>query len=346
MAFIGIRNFFTKLLHWEYWPLSVVYAPVYMYWFYLAAKARALFFFTASNPSFKNGGMVAASKYDILTKIPQAYLPKTIRIVHPVTLKKIEEAMKNFGFEFPVIFKPDEGERGWRVERISSLKETEAYLHQFKENLLLQEYLELPFEAGVFYYRLPGQAKGTVSSVVVKEMLHVTGDGRATLQELILAKPRARLQWKNLRITHRHKLNYVPKLNEQVNLQPIGNHNRGTMFKNGNHLITEQLINSFDAISKQIDGFYYGRFDVRCQSPQELEKGQVKIMELNGAASEPAHIYQPGFSLFKAYKVLFHHWSVMYKISIANHKNGVPYTSFKQGWLDVAHSTRVAEQGI
>lgn len=333
-------------MHWEYWPLSMVYAPVYLYWFYLAAKARALFFFTASNPSFKNGGMVGASKYNILTKIPKQFLPKTAFLPHPVGITQIQEAMSKNNLEFPVIFKPDEGERGWKVERITCLEEAKDYLVNFKENLIVQEYLDLPFEAGVFYYRYPNQEKGTVSSIVLKEMLHVVGNGTSTLQELIVTKPRARLQWNKLKDKWNDLLNTVPEVGELVYLQPIGNHNRGTMFKNGNHLITPKLVEKFDALSKQIEGFYYGRFDVRCSNEQALQNAEVKIMELNGAASEPAHIYNPGFSLVKAYKVLFKHWHIMYKISLANHKKGVAYTSFKQGWLDVLHSTRVAEQGI
>jgi hypothetical protein len=53
---------------------------------------------------------------------------------------------------------------------------------------------------------------------------------------------------------------------------------------------------------------------------------------LNGSASEPAHIYAPGFPLLKAYKVVFHHWRILFEISRMNHQNGVPYMSFKTGW--------------
>jgi len=32
-------------------------------------------------------------------------------------------------------------------------------------------------------------------------------------------------------------------------LEPIGNHNRGTKFLDGNHLINSELLNFFDALS-------------------------------------------------------------------------------------------------
>jgi len=346
MKFLKLRIFWTKLTAWEYWPMSVFYLPVYMYWFYLGFKAKSIFYFTAANPGFKNGGMIAASKKSILDKIPQQYIPKTALLSSPVTYEQVEEAMNKLDLSYPIIFKPDLGERGWKVERIANKKEAVNYLKLFNADLQIQEYLDLPFEAGVFYYRLPGNKMGTVSSVVIKELLFVLGDGVSTLEGLILKKPRARIQYQKLKKIWGDNLKNIPFKGERIVLQPIGNHNRGTAFLNGNHLINEQLIKSFEVISKQVNGFYYGRYDIRCKNEEALLNGDVMIMELNGAASEPAHIYQPGYSIIKAYKSLFHHWKVMYKISIENHKNGAEYTSFKEGWKALTTSGRVAEQGI
>ena len=59
------------------------------------------------------------------------------------------------------------------------------------------------------------------------------------------------------------------------------------------------------------------------------------IMELNGSGAEPAHIYEPGFSLLKGWSLLLKHMKIMWKISRANHKNGVEYMDFKTGWEKV-----------
>ena len=112
----------------------------------------------------------------------------------------------------------------------------------------------------------------------------------------------------------------------------IGNHCRGTTFFSGNHLINEHLISVFDKIALNIDGFYFGRFDIRCESVEELYQGEnFKILELNGAGSEPSHIYHPGFPLSSAYSVIFHHLSVLYRISKMNKQRGIPYMSFREG---------------
>lgn len=346
MRLLKFRNFWTKLVHWEYWPWYIVYIPVFAYWLYLGLRAGAIFFFSAANPSIKYGGLISASKKKILDLLPKRYIPQTVLLETLVTKEKAINGMKEAGLNFPVILKPDLGERGWKVEKINGEEELNSYLDEVTSDIILQEYLDLPFEAGVFYYRMPNMEKGVVSSVVLKEFLYVVGDGKSTLEQLILKKPRARIQYEKLKSILGEELYKVPSEGERVELQPIGNHNRGTAFLNGNHLINEQLISSFDEISQQIDGFYYGRFDVRCRDAEALKRGEVKIMELNGAASEPAHIYHPGFSILKGYQVLFHHWKMLYLISKENHKKGVPYLKFKEGLHALSISGRLADQGL
>ena len=346
MGLLKLRNFWTKLTAWEYWPLYIVYIPVFAYWLYLGLRAGAIFFFSAANPGIKYGGLISASKKKILDLVPSQYLPKTILLRQPVQKSLVMDEMEKLKLQFPVILKPDLGERGWKVEKINTSKELENYLNAVKTDIILQEYLDLPFEAGVFYYRMPDQERGIVSSVVLKELLHIIGDGKSSLKELILKKPRARIQFRKLSETWSEQWDSIPENGERVELQPIGNHNRGTTFLNGNHLIDEELINTFDAISKQIKGFYYGRFDVRCKDEDALKRGEVKIMELNGAASEPAHIYHPGFPISKGYSALFKHWKMLYRISKANHKKGVPYLKFREGLHALSISGRLADQGL
>jgi hypothetical protein len=103
------------------------------------------------------------------------------------------------------------------------------------------------------------------------------------------------------------------------------------MFINSNHLITEKLSASFDRISKQVNGFYFGRYDLRCASEKDLENGKVKIVELNGCGAEPSHIYHPGASLWRGIRDLITYWKNMYRISRENHKRGVAYISFQDG---------------
>jgi hypothetical protein len=305
--------------------------PFFVYWLWLSLRAKSLFFFSASNPGIVLGGMLGESKYDVLNLIPTQYKPKTIIIRHPFSFHQVMTLFHENNFHFPVIFKPDIGERGYRVKRIFNEQDVEQYVRTFNRDFLIQELIDLPIECGVFYTRFPDEGAGKVTSLVLKEMLTVTGDGTATLEELILDKPRAKLQWDVLKISHQENLANVFPAGRTIELNPIGNHCLGTKFLSGEHLINEQLSKTFDTISKQVNGFYFGRYDLRCASIEALYVGDVKIMELNGCGAEPAHIYQPEFSLWKALSVLRTHWKNLFIVSVQNHRKGIPYPTFTEG---------------
>lgn len=325
------KPFFIKLFNWEYWPFGIVQLPLFFLWIFYALRERSLFYFSASNPGILAGGMMGESKAAVLDLVPTEVKPKTVLIRLPASLEDILVVFKTHGFSFPVIFKPDLGERGWMVRKINSEGDVMQYLSEIRIDFIVQELVDLPLEFGVFYVRLPSQQNGLVNSITMKEFLSVTGDGKKTLRDLIMENGRACLQWPVLSIRYQEQLRDVLKSGERLELVSIGNHCLGTKFLNGNHLITPKLSASFDAISKKIDGFYFGRFDLRAASVEDLERGNVKIVELNGCGAEPAHIYHPGSSLWNAVTTLITHWNNMYRISKENHQRGTPYLSFAEG---------------
>jgi hypothetical protein len=81
-----------------------------------------------------------------------------------------------------------------------------------------------------------------------------------------------------------------------------------------------------------IPHFYYGRLDIRYQSRELLEREiAFSVIEVNGAGSEPTHIYDPRHSIFFAWKEIVRHWKILYSISRANHRLGHPYLSLSVG---------------
>ncbi len=277
------------------------------------------------------GGMFGESKYDILTRIPSKLIPKTIRLDHNLSAKDSQNLIETAGLIYPLIFKPDLGERGFMVKKIKSSKDIQPYLQDIHVDFLVQELVELPLEFGVFYQRHPSKPEGRVVSLVMKEMLSVQGDGVSTLKELILGKDRAKLQWDKLSEAYADRLNEIPGLNQKIELVSIGNHALGTKFLNGNHLINEKLSATFDQIAKKIDGFFFGRFDLKCASLEDLYNGNVKILELNGCGAEPAHIYDPDFKFFDAVVTVLRHWRTIFEIARENHKLGAPFETFSNG---------------
>jgi hypothetical protein len=326
---ISRSNFFIKLRSWEYWPFGIIQFPLFIYFLWLALRSRSLVFFSASNPGIEMGGMFGESKFNILSKIPLQYRPKTSIVRLPTTTELVQKLILE-EFSYPVIFKPDLGERGYMVKRVSSEGDIRSYLEKIKIDFLVQELVDLPLEFGIFYTWFPSEPHGKVTSITAKEFLFVMGDGRSTLQQLILSKDRAKLQWDTLKNVFASRLNEVIEDGKKIELVSIGNHALGTKFVNGNHLINEKLNQTFDRISQHVDGFFFGRFDLRCATLEDLYEGKVKVMELNGCGAEPAHIYDPSFPLWKGMMVMLRHWRNIFLISRENHRLGVPYLSFRE----------------
>lgn len=341
-----IKNspFWIRLTHWEYWPFGVLYIPVYFYWFWLCLRARSFFFFSASNPGIENGGFLGESKSDILKIVPAELVPKSLLIRVPADNDLLMRSIRDHGFDFPLIVKPDIGERGWLVERIHSMEDLLTYAAGMNVNFLIQDYVDDPVELGIFYYKYPNEPSGVISSVVIKETLKVSGDGISTIGNLVNEYPRAKLVKEKLHETLGEHWNDIPGAGETVELEPIGNHCRGTTFLDGNHLINSKLTSVFDDISSKVEGFYFGRFDVKCKSIEELYEGKLVILELNGAGSEPAHIYHPGASIFNAYKVIFYHLRQLLNISRLNKSLGVRYLSFGEGLRAIRKLRRYKSQ--
>lgn len=325
-----MKKFWARLTQWEYWPFELFYAPVFFYYLFLAIKNRSFFFFTASNPSIECGGMFGEKKWDILSLIPDSFLPSTFLIKKGELLKALEVGNE---IGYPLIAKPNVGERGNWVKKIESEGQLRSYVENCRVDFLMQELVDYQIELGVFYVRKPSEKKGKVTSIVRKNFLSVTGDGKSTINELLERNERALL-------TADLESEYLRKVGDDILLdgakvviEPIGNHCRGTQFLNDNHEINEKLIAAFDTLAQQIPDFYYGRFDLKCKSYDDLaELKNFKIMELNGAGAEPAHVYHPGYSLFRAYKDILWHFHVLGDISAENRKRGFRYWSLKEGY--------------
>jgi hypothetical protein len=272
------------------------------------------------------------SKKAIYDLIPQQYYPKTELVLEGTPLEEILKTIQVSGIQYPFIAKPDIGLRGSAVKKIHNHEELESYSNKANFDFVVQDLIPFEKEVGVFYVRYPHEKTGRITGIVYKEFLVVTGDSFSTVEELIKRNPRYELQLKTLQIEYGTELlNILPK-GEKLNLVPYGNHARGAKFIDGSHWISPQLTETFNEMCLQIPGFYFGRLDVMYNTWEELERGEnFSVVELNGAASEPTHIYDPKHSLIFAWKELARHITYMYEISVENHKKGFSYLAHKDG---------------
>ncbi len=322
-------NFYLRLTHWEYWPMSVANVPLVMSWAWFALRAGRPFFFSAVNPAIETGGLWGESKFNILKRIPSSHVPPTVFVKQGTDFDEILEKMKDIGLTWPVIAKPDVGERGLLVSIINSEAELRKYISRCPADFLIQKFVDLPLELAVMYHRFPGRESGSVTSVCVKETLKVTGDGHTPVAGLMKKNPRARLQLPRFGMQHPELLSKIPAPGETLELEPIGNHCRGTRFLNGNHHIDTALTAVFDAVARQMEGIHYGRFDLKCRSVEDLRKGDgFMVMEFNGIGAEPAHIYDPDYPIRLKYRDIHLHWRTIYHIYKVQARRGAESMGF------------------
>ncbi len=320
------RNFagrWKRWSRWEFWPPYLFYPPVVVYIAYLGIRFRSWTLFTAANPAIPAGGFVGESKHEILKRLKNAapWLPCSTLLACRVSAQRVAEAeefMRSHGLQFPVVLKPDAGQRGSGVAIVRSSQQLCEYLAHACFPVILQEYLPGE-EYGVFYYRYPGSERGRVFSVTEKLMPILLGDGESTLEELILADDRAVCMSDFYLRNNAERIQEVPAAGERVQLVEIGTHCRGAIFLEGHDTTTPALEEVISRIALTFDGFFFGRFDIRVPSRQDLMAGRnLKIVELNGVTSEATHIYDPKFSLFDAYRVLFQQWRIAFEIGDLN----------------------------
>ena len=325
-----------RLTRWEFWPTWAFYPPVVLYVVWLALRHRSLTLFTCVNPAIPGGGFVGESKLDILRGLASVrdHVAATERI--PSHLSATERvaatrrAMMALALDFPVVLKPDVGERGSGVAIIRSDDALRHYLERAGSDVLLQEYVP-GVEVGVFYYRVPGESRGRTFAITDKRFPTVTGDGRRSLEELILGDDRAVSMAPFFLHRHAGRLASIPANGDLVPLVELGTHCRGSAFFDGSWLRTPALEEAIERLSAGFPGFWFGRYDIRAPSFEAVTAGTgFKVIELNGATAEATSIYDPGNGLLDAYRVLFVQWRILFEIAAKNRASGAPPASLRE----------------
>lgn len=324
-----------RITNWEYWPIQIFYFPVVLYVLMLALKFRGLTVFAAANPAFPAGGFKGESKkdiYDALKKSERVYpnLLAYALILREASLPERLDAAWKFMDEnkltFPLVVKPDAGERGKGVRIVYSLDELTNAISSSECDLIVQEFASGE-EVSIFYYRRPHEARGQIFSITEKRFPTVVGNGVSTIEELILKDPRAVALVKKYIEHNKDRIDQVPAVDEVVRLIDIGTHSRGAVFLDGGWLKTTALESKIDEICRSFNGFNFGRFDIRVPTHTDLRLGQnLKIVELNGVTSESTNIYDPRHSLIDAYRILFRQWQLAFEIGAENSKLGARQT--------------------
>jgi membrane protein DedA with SNARE-associated domain len=341
-AGFNLRRFASRLArwrHWEFWPAWIFYPPVALYCLWLALKYRGLALPTAANPGIFSGGMVGESKSAMLEELFSTSPEFTARAELvagdsiAARLESLDEIRTRLDLGFPLILKPDVGQRGVGVKVIRNREQAEDYLRHTSAPLVMQRYAPGPHEVGVFYYRFPHETSGHIFAITEKVFPTLVGDGHHTIGELIERDLRARFVAETYLKRFALRRHEVLATGEELRLVEAGNHAQGCIFRDGMRFCTRELQQRIDSISQRLSGFFIGRYDIRFSSEDDLRTGKdFQIIELNGAASEATSIYDSRNSIFDAYRTLFRQWNLVFAIGAANRKGGCAPTKLLLVW--------------
>lgn len=325
----ALRGRWIRLTQWEFWPSVVLYTPVFLYCVTLAIRYRSLTVWAACNPDMHPAsGLALESKSEILSKLnaTTGCVADWACIESANTLEPRLDALaafrKMYDISWPIVLKPDIGQRGEGVAVIHSQSEADAYLGANAERVIAQRFIP-GAEFGVFYIRQPGE-ESQLFSITEKMLPQLVGDGVRTLERLILDDSRAVALAKYYIKVNRERLYGIPVAGEAIQLVELGTHCRGAIFLDGNRYKSDALRLRCDEVLSTYEGFGFGRFDIRLPSGEDLKAGKhFQILELNGVSSESTDIYDHQNSILHAWRVLCWQWRIAFEIGAANREKGI-----------------------
>jgi hypothetical protein len=312
----------------EFWPGWLFYAPIVAQWIWLGLRWGDMSLPTAANPHIETGGLCGESKTAILDQVSGAArdtIAPYLRITANIQPGLAEAAMRDTGLHFPVILKPDIGCNGTGVRLIQDAAMLARTLPLYPPGveLVLQQFVAWEGETGIFYIRRPGEARGRITSITLKYAPYVVGDGRTSLRDLVLQDRRAG-KLRHLYLPHlSDRLDAVPALGEQVRLVLVGNHCRGSIFRDGTDQATTALAERIEELAQAMPDFHFGRFDLRFRSLAALHRGEdFSVIEINGTGSEATHIWDARTTLRKAWADQLMHYRAAWEIGRENRARG------------------------
>lgn len=330
---MNLKKIISKLTQWEAWHYHIKYLPIAPVWLWYCIKARSFWFFTASNPTITFGGFEGEGKQEIYKQLPLGSYPAGILIHRGIEFSEVESFLTNIGLGFPLVVKPDEGMMGYMFRRITNIDALRHYHQKMPMDYLIQEWVDYPIEVSIFYTRMPDSEKGKVSGFLMKTMPEVIGDGQSTLLELIRMDKYLQYQLGEISKHHKSRFNLVLPAGESFIISYASNRNQGGKIISLSNEIDEKLTAFMDRLSVYTKNFYYGRYDIKCSSIDQLKEGKdFKILEYNGAGAGIQHIYGNGLTLWEACADIVAHWKTLFKISDYNHSiNHIPYWEYSKG---------------
>lgn len=311
-----------------------------LHFIYHSARHKSFTFFSAANPAIPFGGMLDESKAELDQIIPARYRPITRIYEHA---QELDDQLRSTGLSYPIIIKPDIGLKGHHVHKVNTKAEALSHLGSLDHSRkwLLQEYIDYQREFALLFARDPLCQSGQVLSLIEKRYPTVLGDGRQTLKHLILEHPHPFLRKEIVLKKWKSRWAWIPENGKMVRIDDVGNYSRGATFHSEMHTVDPDFVQQCCGALQDFDGLYFYRMDLKANCVEDIAKGAFKVIEVNGAKSEPLHIYDQDRSFWQNAVDIKYHWTVLSSISATVRQQDHTYVlpSFSDG-IEAARSVK------
>lgn len=327
-----------KIFDRGYWVGQHFYWQSMYHYLYNCASSRSMTYFSAANTAIELGGMLHDRKTDIYALLPKGIVPHTSIIT---SITAADAFIRTNDLQYPLIIKPNVGMAGFKVDVIRSHQELTLFFETedvSEREWLLQEYLDYDREFSVLIYKYPVSGEFGISSLVEKTYPSVTADGLSTVEALILGSNNPFIDKNAVLERLKDRLQQIPAEGEKIVLDVIGNYKRGSKFFDRNNAISPQMTTYLQDLFSSVEGLGFFRVDFKADSLESFLDGQWKVIEINGAKSEPLHIYDPRNSFLENVRILREHWRIMAEISQEQRSQRFEVPSFKNGlksWMAI-----------
>jgi len=136
-----------RLRRWEFWPVWAVYPPVLLPWAFHAVRLRGATLWAGCNPAMQASGMAMEEKGGILDSFRgeegrirvAGYL--RIQAGSDDPLERLTRFLAGRSLDYPVVLKPDLGQRGQGVAIVRGEAEARRWISSCEDGIIVQEYV-------------------------------------------------------------------------------------------------------------------------------------------------------------------------------------------------------------
>lgn len=322
---------------WEFWHPRLFETPYYLSLLALCARhALPPKFLAKANYALDHGEIGIGSKYATQMAFEQSRFPATTLLGADLTREQKRAALVSFARQhgFPFVLKPDMGAVGKGLIKVRDEPALEEALAKVRCDYIVQAYCAQPSEFGVFFVR--HQGRNRITGINEKHFPTVLGNGHDDLATLARAHERHTAHWQLF--LRDIDTSYIPHAGEAYRLSFVGSHTMGCRFSNDTHLVTPALLDAVSAVCDSQPGFNFGRLDVRTESTEALQDGDVTLIEANGIASLPTHMFDPAHTLGTAYQIFLEHAGWLARIAAEHRQQPMELLPWGEIWQKTKHN--------